>query len=122
MLQLVTPVGVLDAVIFSECYKRALAIVECKRNDYGKVFFSKQIKRYKTLGIPVYGLARIERAAGLAAQLLRTYSITDPNVGRDFEDILRSQPKIKRRRFYRSPEMEHKWSPMHLCEEINYKD
>ena len=116
LLELTTPAGRLDAVVVSSDFKRMLAIVECKHNEHGKVFFSRQIKRYKALGVPVYGLAKVERASRLAEQLLRTYSIYDPNVGKEIDSVLAMKRIPRRKSEFSNPDY-----AMTLCEEVNFK-
>lgn len=86
VLELYTPFGRLDAVIFTSDWKRILAVVEVKRRDD----FSKlQINRYKRLGVPVFGLCKMERAERLANQIKRDYyKPGDTEHGQSFEGIL----------------------------------
>lgn len=49
---------------------RLLAIVECKLHHF--LFMngeSAQIKRYKRVGVPVYGLSELSRVEGLVATI-----------------------------------------------------
>src|SRR5271169_7045453 len=66
-LEVTTPVGRLDAVILAPGLQRVLAIVEVKREAAS--FEQRQIERYKTLGVPVYGLKNAARALKLAATI-----------------------------------------------------
>lgn len=70
VLEFRTPVGILDVAILNIMRDGIVAIVECKRSQTPK-FNSEswQIKRYKRIGVPVYGLADFERAARLAASI-----------------------------------------------------
>lgn len=58
-LELTTPAGRVDCGIFSDDWEYLIAIVECKHNQYQKVFLNNQIRRYKQIGVPIYGLARM---------------------------------------------------------------
>ena len=71
-LELSTPKGRLDIGIMSPCWTSLVAIVEVKRGV--GMFRRSQISRYKEIGVPVFGLERIGRAAGLASQIKRDYS------------------------------------------------
>lgn len=62
-----TPVGRLDAAVFSPGWDRLLAVVECKRP--GRHVGRKQLERYKTIGVPVFTLNHFPFAEGLARQL-----------------------------------------------------
>lgn len=69
-LEIRTPAGRLDAAVLSHDRLHLLAVVEVKRNKYqfhdGK---SRQIVRYKALGVPVYGLHGDQDAHKLAATI-----------------------------------------------------
>lgn len=69
-LELVTPAGRLDAAVFNKSWTMIIAVVEVKN---GHRFSYRQIARYKTIGVPVFGLCNIQRAASLAAQIKRQY-------------------------------------------------
>lgn len=74
-LELITPVGRLDAAVFNGDWTRILAIVECKRFRKKEAMTeTRQIRRYKQIGVPVFGLCKRERAEHLAKQIKRDYS------------------------------------------------
>lgn len=63
VLELHTPFGRVDCAIFSSDWKKLLAVVECKHVKQGVVKRTMQIMRYKRLGVPVYGLAKMDSMA-----------------------------------------------------------
>lgn len=65
-LELSTSEGRLDIAVFNDDWTKLLAIVECKNNLSGKVRRTRQIERYKRIGVPVYGLGKAQRAMHLA--------------------------------------------------------
>lgn len=65
-LELSTREGRLDVAVFNDDWTKLLAIVECKNKPFGKVNRTRQIERYKKLGVPVYGLSKVGRAMPLA--------------------------------------------------------
>ncbi len=70
-LEFNTPVGRMDAAIFCEHWVKLLAIVECKHNRSGIVKHTAQIERYKSIGVPVYGVAKLDRCVNLAKTIQR---------------------------------------------------
>jgi hypothetical protein len=95
ILELSTPAGRHDIAILNHEQTHLLAIVECKSNESRRVYHSPQIRRYKQLGVPVFGLADFDRAEHLAAQIHRQF-IASPSPGISLDDIF-AMPKIKRR-------------------------
>lgn len=72
VLELVTPVGRLDAAILTPDKSTLLAVVEVKRNEFSFLEGrSEQIQRYKRLGVEVYGIWIGEDAHKLAATIKR---------------------------------------------------
>ena len=71
ILELHTPAGRLDVAVFSDDWSEVTAIVECKK---GALYLSNQIRKYKTLGVPVFGLNKLDKCAHLAAQIKRNHS------------------------------------------------
>lgn len=69
--ELVTPVGRLDLAVLSGDGRDLLAVVECKDEVSKLSADSEQIRRYKRLGVPVYGLAELGRCRGLLEQIAR---------------------------------------------------
>jgi len=61
-----TPAGRLDVAVFNDDWTELTAIVEVKN---GPLFFTNQIRKYKTIGVPVFGLNKLARCAHLAAQI-----------------------------------------------------
>lgn len=95
-LEMCTPVGRLDIAVFNNQWTQLLAVIEVKHNQEKKVRFSWQIKRYKELGVPVYGLADMARCERLAKQ------IKDNHIrGVGLDAIQRMKPRIQRRRMER---------------------
>lgn len=96
-LELSTPVGRLDCAIFSEDRQTLLCIVECKKPDrICPMSESNQIRRYKTLGVPVYGLWKWERAAILAAKIKAAN-----HPGKPIAEVMLTPKPIRRRNPYR---------------------
>ncbi len=73
-LEVRTPVGRLDIAVFDANWQRLLVVIECKKQ---KEFSPGQIARYKRLGVPVFGLWRMDRTQKLAAQIKRDYFDTN---------------------------------------------
>lgn len=71
VLELITNAGRVDIALLSKDRTRLLALVECKCSP---IYFaggkSAQIARYKTLGVPVYGLSDIARTERLVATVI----------------------------------------------------
>src|SRR5262245_20839930 len=95
ILELRNPLGSFDAAIFSPDWKQLLAVIECKHNQEQRVRLTNQIIRYKRCGLPVFGLASMERAPGLAAQLKRQF-LDQPATGITLIE-LHKLPKRKRK-------------------------
>ena len=91
VLEHCTPVGRLDIAVLNDARDRLLVIVECKRRES---FSPGQIARYKSIGVPVYGLHKFDRAEGLAKQLKRTLAAA---VGVALEDVAKME-RVKKRR------------------------
>ncbi len=69
-LEVITPAGRLDAVVLNAAKTQFLAIIEVKRDPVSFLGgYSTQIKRYKRLGVPVYGLSSHNDPAKLAATI-----------------------------------------------------
>ena len=66
LLSVRTPCGILDIAVLRRDRSGIVAIVECKRN--GRVVYanSRQIHRYKAIGVPIYGLNDLSHAKKLA--------------------------------------------------------
>jgi len=68
-LEMTTPVGRLDIAVLDDSCMRLRAIVECK-NPGGVIWYeSKQMKRYKQLGVPVFGMCQLSHAEPLARKI-----------------------------------------------------
>ena len=95
-LELGTPLGRIDIAIFNQDWTRVLAVIECKHNSTKEVRETSQIRRYKRLGVPVFGLADIRRCERLCAQLKR--DLTN-NGGRPYQEIMEipREPRWRKR-------------------------
>lgn len=64
ILEFHTPTGRHDVTVWTPGYTHLLCIVECKSLKAGQVFYSdsRQIRRYQQVGVPVYGIPRLEEA------------------------------------------------------------
>jgi len=89
-LEVSTPVGRLDVGIFSEDWSRLLAVVECKKRRLDGN--TAQIGRYKQIGVPVYGLRRMD-SLSLARKIQGSGLAGIP-----FEQVLAMQGKPRRKR------------------------
>src|SRR5271154_7035683 len=80
VLEVFTVVGRLDAVIFNQQRTYFLAIVEVKKEQHRFANgSSKQILRYKQLGVPVYGLSWEKDPHRLAATIKAKHA-NDPGI------------------------------------------
>jgi hypothetical protein len=115
-LEVSTPIGRLDAGLFSEDWSRLLAIVECKHTNDGKVKRTPQIERYKRIGVPVFGLARMD-CISLAVKIkTQTY----PGVALDAVlEMERRQRKPRRSR--ENGVLKPRFSTEDLDEMINFR-
>lgn len=70
VLEVTTPAGRIDVAILTQDRLSVVAFVEVKRREasFGGGN-SSQLRRYKQLGVPIYGLSEPARAMGLAATL-----------------------------------------------------
>lgn len=68
-LEVTIPFGRIDIAILNKKRTHLIAIIEAKKD--GRPFDHNQIERYKQLGVPVYGLNRIEHAKRLALTIER---------------------------------------------------
>lgn len=100
LLEVVTPCGRLDIAILRPDQSGIVAIVEVKRQGrtiYGE---SRQIQRYKMIGVPVYGLNTPDNAARLVATISRKHRL---DKGISWAAIKAIEP-MKRRDFWRKPD------------------
>jgi len=74
ILEVRTPIGRLDIAVLTRDKSAVIAIVECKRCGRRIYGDSKQVKRYKNIGAPVYGLNNPDNAARLLATILKNHS------------------------------------------------
>lgn len=88
--EITIPHGRLDAAIFDHTWTRMLVIVEIKTFQIYRT--NKQINRYKMIGLPVFGLWKLDHAAHLAAQIKRDYVDNLKHRGMPYDYIL-SLPK-----------------------------
>lgn len=108
-------VGRLDAIIFDRTWTRCHAIVEVKKR--GDQFKTRQIARYKKIGVPVYGLASFARAPILAAQMKRQFPEGFIG-GRAVKDIL----AMPTNDYTFRGRLRQEFSPLNLDECMNYRD
>lgn len=108
--------GRMDLVVFNRQWTHVLAIVETKR-WYTPNPSSRQIARYKKSGAPVFGLADPLRAEKLAKQIKRQYFDTNSE-GVSVESIL----AIPKNDYRNRRALKEAFSPMNLCEEVNYRE
>lgn len=99
-LEFHTPVGRLDIAVLSPCRSRLVAIVECKIRSMRE---TPQIRRYKKIGVPVYGLSDFIRAEKLALQIHRLHSDQD-GVALDFISKMEPSKRRRSRRWRKDPE------------------
>ncbi len=100
-LEYSTPMGRTDLALFNSDWTRLIAIVEMKHNEERRVRRTPQIERYKKLGVPVYGLADIARAAHMAVKIMQDQSSA---VGISISDI-QQIPKRQRRKRSKIPKI-----------------
>jgi hypothetical protein len=68
-LELSTPVGRLDCALFNDAWDVLLAIVECKRTVRPWQERTRQMHRYRSIGVPVHILANLQACDALAKQI-----------------------------------------------------
>src|SRR4051812_28490794 len=73
LLELATPLGRHDIAILRPDKSGVVALIECKRQGRRVYGNSRQIQRYKLLGVPIYGLNDPSRAARLAETIKRKH-------------------------------------------------
>lgn len=80
--QVVTPAGVLDVLVFDPEKREAIAIVECKatKEKAQRANRSRQVARYKTLGVPVLTIGAIEEAGAISATLVSLAAECGPRI------------------------------------------
>lgn len=98
VLEMRTPAGRIDVAILDDQSTRLLCIVECKREGrrHG-ISETCQIRRYKTIGVPVFGLDRRDKAEKLVRQILRDYVTNTQYDGISIKQV-RSMAKVPRSR------------------------
>ena len=101
VLELSTPVGRLDIAVLDGSGSNLIAVVECKSNDQKVVTKTNQIRRYMQIGVPVYGLADIQRAEHLVCTIKEKYIDNKAYEGKPLSEIF-SMPRVHRRLSYRS--------------------
>lgn len=69
LLEVTTPAGRIDVAVLCADRSGIVAVVECKRGGRPMDGKSKQIRRYKRLGVPVYGLNDWRRAQSLVSTI-----------------------------------------------------
>ena len=103
LLELSTPKGRLDVAIFNSTKTQLLAIVECKRDGCQLNEHSRQMVRYRKIGVPIYGLFLPSEAEGLARKIQNELVLTNKS-GLSVEDLFelerekRSKPLPRRNR------------------------
>jgi len=93
-LEVTTPVGRLDVAVLNATGDGCVAIVECKKAACMISAELGQVRRYKKIGVPVYGLTDKQRCRGLAKTIQEKHA-ADPGVG--FAAVL-EMPRIGRPR------------------------
>lgn len=97
LLEVITPAGRIDIAVLRSDRSGIVALVECKRNGRAIYGNSRQILRYKRIGVPVYGLNDFYRAE----RLVRTIQFRHANdVGVSWQQIKEITP-LPRRTSYR---------------------
>lgn len=81
VLEYATPIGRLDAAIFSPNAERLVAIIEFKRDVTRVNPQSRQVLRYQKIGVPVYIAASINDAEKLAHEIHTNHYGTDHDSG-----------------------------------------
>jgi len=74
ILELSTPVGRLDIAILNADKTHLLAIVECKKESREIREYSRQFRKYKSIGVPVIGLNKMSDAEPLARRVLAEFT------------------------------------------------
>jgi len=93
-LEVHTPAGRLDAALFNADWTELVAVVECKRTVILEI--TPQIARYKKLGVPVYGLHKLN-SLPLARAIQQRHPRGLPwEVVMALPKILRRNPSIQR--------------------------
>lgn len=94
VLELGTIAGRVDAAFLCGASERLLCIVECKRERRKSAFSeSKQVKRYSTLGVPVFCLTKRADAEHLVREIIADESLA----GIPVSQVLRKRrPRRKR--------------------------
>jgi len=100
LLEAVTPCGRLDIAVLCADQSGIVAIVEVKRQGRAIYGESRQIQRYKLIGVPVYGLNSVKNAQRLVATIARKHR-TDPGIS--WAKIKTIEP-LKRRDFWSGPD------------------
>jgi hypothetical protein len=102
VLEYITPVGRLDVSILNRECTHLLAIVECKSNEYGAVNLnSRQMQRYRHLGVPIYGLASLADVEYVVSEVFSKHYSPNAPSGIALSDISKITP-LRRRKIYRS--------------------
>lgn len=114
-LEMSTPVGRLDCAILSEDADRLLCIIECKREDrLIPMWETRQIKRYKTIGVPVHYLCSFSECEAMVRHII---AAKDP--GKPMSEVMQTK-RIKRARFGRK-RIRSEGKTIILDADLNYK-
>lgn len=117
VLEYSTPFGRLDVAVMSADCSRLIAIVECKNQNRTQIQITGQIRRYKEIGVPVFGLCKFKRAQRLVEQIKRQFCGAETDgcgvLLTDVQSMVRPRLRFRRRGAF---------SPLDLPCELNYKD
>lgn len=109
VMEFSTPCGRLDIAAFNDEWSAVIAIVEVKK---GRLSLTQQIVRYKKIGVPVFGLNRVDKCRALATQIKRDYaSGVFVNAIAEMPRSVRGWGHKKRKAF----------SALSLDEDVNYR-
>jgi hypothetical protein len=105
-LELPTTVGRLDCGLFTDDWINLIAIVECKLKLTEHTKNSWQIMRYKQIGVPVYGLDRMDSMSLAQKIKSQNYAGIPWDTARQLSNVIRRYSK--QRASKRLPEL-HRW-------------
>ncbi len=92
-LELFASVGRIDIAVLCRDRSGIVAVVECKRHGHSVYGDSWQIRRYKKLGVPVYGLSDWFRAERLVLTIQRRHA-DDPGIS--WAQVDHTEPLVRR--------------------------
>ena len=105
-LEVTSPKGRHDLLLFDHGWEHLLAIVECKLNAMAG---RNQISRYALIGVPIIKLYRIQDAQPIAIGIA-----SSKFVGVLWSDVLKMPSKQHRKK--------NRFSSLNLVEEVNYRE